>query len=91
MIPRTMRPSCDSPPNWSSPKRLGYNPTLDGAASGGRSGCQLDALDYRELLAETKVDTLPSAALRWHGRFELEATTLTIAGSQLALSALGAL
>ena len=51
----------------------------------------LDALDYLELLAETKVEKLPGAALRWHGRFELEATTLTIAESQLALSALGAL
>lgn len=51
----------------------------------------LDALDYLELLTETKVEKLPGAALRWHGRFELEATMLTIAESQLALSALGAL
>jgi hypothetical protein len=36
------------------------------------------------------VDKLPSAAVRWHGRLGLEATTLTIAESQLALSALGA-
>jgi hypothetical protein len=32
----------------------------------------LDALDYLALLAETKVEKLPGAALRWHGRFELE-------------------
>src|SRR5438105_359951 len=51
----------------------------------------LDALDYLELLAETKVEKLQGASLRWHGRFELETTTLTIAESQLALSALGAL
>jgi len=33
----------------------------------------------------------PLAALRWHGRLELEATTLTLAESQLALSALVAM
>jgi len=42
----------------------------------------LDALDFLELLAETNVDKLPSAALRCHGRFELEATTLMIAESR---------
>jgi hypothetical protein len=31
------------------------------------------------------------AAIRWHGRFSLEATTLTLAESQLALAALGGL
>jgi hypothetical protein len=51
----------------------------------------LDALDYLDLLAETKPEKLPQAAIRWHGRFELEATTLTIADSHLALSALASL
>jgi hypothetical protein len=51
----------------------------------------LDALDYLELLAAIKPEKLPGAAIRWHGRFELEATMITMAESQLALSALGAL
>jgi hypothetical protein len=42
----------------------------------------LDALGFLELLAETNVDKLPSAALRCHGRFELEATMLMIAESR---------
>lgn len=33
----------------------------------------------------------PLAALRWHGRFSLEARTLTLAEAQLALSALVAM
>lgn len=48
-------------------------------------------LEYLDLLADLKPEKLPSAALRWHGRFELEATSLTLADSQLALSALGSL
>jgi hypothetical protein len=51
----------------------------------------IDALDYLELLAGAKPEKLPAAAVRWHGRFELEATMLSIAESQLALAALGAL
>lgn len=51
----------------------------------------VDALDYLELLAEVKPEKLPGAAVRWHGRFELEATALSIAESQLALAALAAL
>jgi hypothetical protein len=34
---------------------------------------------------------LEPAAVRWHGRLELEAQFLTLAESQLALAALGAL
>ena len=33
----------------------------------------------------------PLAALRWHGRFELEATTLTLPESQFVLDALVAM
>ena len=49
------------------------------------------ALDYLELVADLKPEKYPLAALRWHGRFELEATTLTLAESQYALAALVAL
>jgi len=51
----------------------------------------LDALDYLDLLAEQKPAKLEQAALRWHGRLELEANTLTLAESQLALAALASL
>jgi hypothetical protein len=51
----------------------------------------LDALDYLDLLAEQRPQKLEQAALRWHGRFELEAGVLTLAESQLALAALAAL
>jgi len=48
-------------------------------------------LDYLGLLADVKPEKLPLAALRWHGRLELEASALTFADSQLALAALGSL
>src|SRR5437764_4177660 len=51
----------------------------------------LDALDYLDLLAELKPAKLEQAALRWHGRLELEAQTLSLAESQLALAALASL
>jgi len=51
----------------------------------------LDALDYLDLLAEQRPEKLEQAALRWHGRLELEAGVLTMAESQLALAALAAL
>jgi hypothetical protein len=51
----------------------------------------LDALDYLDLLAEQKPAKLEQAALRWHGRLELEANLLTLAESQLALAALASL
>ena len=49
------------------------------------------ALDYVILLAELLPAKAKTAALRWHGRLELEAPTLTPAESQFALAALAAL
>ena len=51
----------------------------------------LVALDYLELLAEAKPEKLEPAAVRWHGRLEVEAATMTLAESQLALAALASL
>lgn len=51
----------------------------------------LDALDYLDLLAETRPAKLEQAAIRWHGRLELEAGVLSLAESQLALAALASL
>jgi hypothetical protein len=51
----------------------------------------LEALDYLALLAELQPAKAPRAAVRWHGRLETEATTLTLADSALALAALIAL
>jgi hypothetical protein len=48
----------------------------------------LDALDYLVLLAELKPEKLEAAAVRWHGRLELEAPSLTLGESQFALAAL---
>jgi hypothetical protein len=50
-----------------------------------------EALDYLDLLAEVKPEKLEQAALRWHGRLELEASVMTMAESQLALAALASL
>ena len=49
------------------------------------------ALDYLDLLAEVKPEKLEPAAVRWHGRLELEAPTLTLTESQFALAALAML
>jgi hypothetical protein len=51
----------------------------------------LDALAYLDLLAEVRPEKVERAAVRWHGRLETEATTLTLAESQLALAALASL
>jgi hypothetical protein len=51
----------------------------------------LDALAYLDLLAEVRPEKLEPAAVRWHGRLETEAPTLTLAESQLALAALASL
>jgi hypothetical protein len=51
----------------------------------------LDALAYLDLLADVRPDKLERAAVRWHGRLETEAATLTLAESQLALAALASL
>jgi hypothetical protein len=50
-----------------------------------------DALDYLVLLAELRPERAQPAALRWHGRLEVESATLTLVESQLALAALAAL
>jgi len=50
-----------------------------------------EGLDYLDLLAEVKPEKLEQAALRWHGRLQLEASTMTLAESQLALAALASL
>jgi hypothetical protein len=50
-----------------------------------------DGLDYLDLLAEVKPEKLEAAALRWHGRLELEASVMSLAESQLALAALASL
>jgi hypothetical protein len=47
-----------------------------------------DAPDLCALLAEVKPERLERAAIRWHGRFELEAATLTLAESRFALAEL---
>jgi hypothetical protein len=51
----------------------------------------LDALDYLDLLADVKPEKLERAAIRWHGRLELEAAAMTLQESQLALAALASL
>src|SRR5512142_2121820 len=57
----------------------------------GGSPSLLVALDYLALLAELKPERFLAGAVRWHGRLELEAPTLTLAESQFALSALAML
>ena len=49
------------------------------------------ALDYLGLLAERRPERVERAAVRWHGRLEVEAPFLTLAESQLALAALASL
>jgi hypothetical protein len=48
----------------------------------------IDALDYLVLLAAVRPDRFDTAAVRWHGRLELESPLLTLVESQLALAAL---
>lgn len=50
-----------------------------------------DALDLVALIAAAQPERLERAAVRWHGRLELESQLLTLAESELALAALGAL
>jgi len=47
-----------------------------------------DALDLVALIAQARPDRFEPAAIRWHGRLEIEAKTLTLAESRFALSAL---
>jgi hypothetical protein len=51
----------------------------------------LDGLAYLDLLAKVRPEKVERAAVRWHGRLETEATTLTLAESQIALAAVAAL
>ena len=51
----------------------------------------LDGLEYLDLLAEQKPEKVERAAIRWHGRLEVEATMMTMAEAQLALAALASL
>jgi hypothetical protein len=46
------------------------------------------ALDYIVLLSELKPEKAKIAALRWHGRLELEARSMSLEESRLALNAL---
>ena len=48
-------------------------------------------LNYIELLSITKPQKLEPAAIRSHGRLELEARVMTLEESQLALAALASL
>jgi hypothetical protein len=45
-------------------------------------------VDCLELLADVRPDKFDRAAVKWHGRLELEASVMTLAESQLALAAL---
>src|SRR5579862_2819099 len=47
-----------------------------------------DALDLVVLIAQARPDRLESAAIRWHGRLEAEAKSLTLDESRFALAAL---
>lgn len=49
----------------------------------------VDALDYLDLLAEVKPEKLEQAALRWHGRLELEASLMTLAERRVVDAATG--
>jgi len=50
-----------------------------------------DALSFCMLLARKDPRRFERAAVRWHGRFELEVRELALADSQLSLAALAAL
>ncbi|MGZ4414398.1 MAG: hypothetical protein ACXVRZ_08540 [Gaiellaceae bacterium] len=56
-----------------------------------RTPSLLVALDYLALLAELKPERFQAAAVRWHGRLEVEAPLMTIGESQLTLAALASL
>ena len=47
-----------------------------------------DALDLVVLIARQRPDRLERAAIRWHGRLEIEVPALTLAESRFALAAL---
>jgi hypothetical protein len=47
-----------------------------------------EALDLVALIARVRPDRFEAAAIRWHGRLEIEAKSLTLAESRFALAAL---
>lgn len=47
-----------------------------------------EALDLVALIARQRPDRLERAAVRWHGRLEIEAAALTLADARFALAAL---
>ena len=47
-----------------------------------------EALDLVALIARVRPDRLEPAAIRWHGRLEIETKALTLAESRFALAAL---
>jgi hypothetical protein len=47
-----------------------------------------EALDLVALIARVRPDRLEAAAIRWHGRLEIEARSLTLSESRFALAAL---
>ena len=47
-----------------------------------------DALELVALIAKSRPDRIEPAAIRWHGRLEIEARSLTLAESRFALAAL---
>jgi hypothetical protein len=67
-------------------KTTDNEPSPPQASSGRQTG-----RSFRRHATAEKPEKFPLAALRWHGRFELDARTLTLAESQLALSALVAM
>jgi hypothetical protein len=50
-----------------------------------------NALDLVGQMARVRPDRIERAALRWHGRLELEATALTLPDAQFGLAALARL
>ena len=50
-----------------------------------------DALDLVALIARSRPDRLEQAAIRWHGRLEVESQMLTLDEAQFALAALARL
>jgi hypothetical protein len=50
-----------------------------------------DALDLVGLIARSRPDRLERAAIRWHGRLEIETPMLTLQEAQFALAALARL
>ena len=85
--------------DWTASCRAGPLPRFGGTATAGvlgeADGCAMVAqvtrgahrrLDYRVVLAELQPERARLAAIRWHGRLELESAALTLVESQLTLA-----